>query len=95
MANVEIKHSITITDGRGSRIYQLFHYVVVLSIMAFCIWLSKGSVFWTGLSGLLFIFFLFALVASLVKSKTKTLTSFDEVIAWAEAKKRAEAIEEA
>lgn len=95
MANVEIKHSITIADSRGSRIHKLLNLVVVLSILAFCIWLSKGSVFWTGLSGLLFIFFLFALVAGLVKSKTKTLTSFDEVIAWAEAKKRAEAIEEA
>lgn len=95
MANVEIKHSITIMDGRGSLLYRLFSYAVVLSILAFCIWLSKGSVFWTGLSGLLFIFFLFSLARSFVKDRTKNFTSFDEVIAWAEAKKRAEAIEEA
>jgi len=55
--------------------------------LAFCIYISQGSTWWTFLTGCMFLFFLFAKTAHFFKTQPNVFYSYDEVIKWAESEK--------
>lgn len=57
--------------------------VAEYSFFAFCIWLSRGSIFWTLVCGLIFFVAFFGYVEAVSKSSTDRFNSVKELQDWA------------
>ena len=69
------------TQSLANSIYSDF---VTFSFLAFCIWLSAGSRWWTFVTGILFLFFCYCKIAAIWKLRVKTFTTKKELKDWAD-----------
>ena len=95
MAEIKVKHEIYIYDTRRGLIGRLLGNLLFFAALGFCIWISQGNAFWTFVTGLLFIISAYGVLQRMTDKRAARLHSFDEVIEWAQKKKKAEALEEA
>ncbi len=59
-----------------------FYKDIVTGVMvAFCVYISQGSTFWTFVTGLMFLVFLFGKIGVILKKQTKFRTK-DDLQAW-------------
>lgn len=72
-----------ILDVRSTALQSIGRSLVSYSLLAFCIWLSRGSTFWTLVCGLIFLIGFAAQVASLTGTATNKFRSVKELQDWA------------
>lgn len=89
-----MKEPITINlyDMRGKGWKSWLFFAQHLAFLAFCIWLSQGSTWWTFVTGCLFLLVFFSRVASLVKSSEMNFHSLDELQVWLDRQKLIESL---
>lgn len=70
-------------DATESLLVNILRNLFTLSILAFCIYISRGSTWWTFVSGLMFIVGIFSWLFGQFK-RVLTFNSWDEFRAWVE-----------
>ncbi|MBH5329127.1 hypothetical protein H9Q10_05530 [Eikenella sp. S3360] len=70
-------------DATESLLVNILRNLFTLSILAFCIYISRGSTWWTFVSGLMFIVGIFSWLFGQLK-RVLTFNSWDEFRAWVE-----------
>ena len=78
-----IEEKIVVFDKRESFAESFYKDFVTFSMLAFCIWISQGSTWWTFITGLMFLFFTFGKIA-IAMNRNKTFKSKKELMEWAE-----------
>jgi len=77
----ESKVTITIVPKQGV-IQSLVRDLATLSMIAFCVYISHGSTWWTFLTGLMFLFVLFTKLNTLVGNNSRTFKDKDAAIKY-------------
>jgi hypothetical protein len=72
-----------VLDGRETLAESFYKDIVTFSFLCFSIWLSQGSKWWTLVTGLMFMMFVFGKIAVMLKHKQKRFKNKDELISWA------------
>ena len=72
-----------IFDSNESVLDSIFKDFVTFSLLSFSIYISQGSTWWTFITGLMFLTFLFSKISILMK-RQKTFKNKKEIIEWAE-----------
>ena len=75
------KHAVI--DRTESFMQSLFADIVTFSLLAFCIWISLGSTWWTFLTGMMFLLFAFGKLSVVFGQRCKKFTTKQELIDWA------------
>ena len=70
-------------DATESLLVNILRNLFTLSILLFCIYISRGSTWWTFVSGLMFIVGIFSWLFGQLK-RVLTFNSWDEFRAWVE-----------
>jgi len=70
-------------DATESLLVNILRNLFTLSILAFCVYISRGSTWWTFVSGLMFIVGIFSWLFGQLK-RVLTFNSWDEFRAWVE-----------
>lgn len=83
---------IHLHDGRGRSVSRWLRAIFLYSLLAFCVWLSRDSTWWTLVSGLLFLLTFFSTVASLARESKTEFRSLDELQVWLDRQKVIEAL---
>lgn len=73
-----------VIDRTESFLQSVFSDMVTFCFLAFCIYISIGSTWWTFLTGILFMIFGFGQVAYVMNLRKKKFTSKKDLIEWAE-----------
>lgn len=60
-------------------------------MLAFCVYISQDSTWWTFVSGLMFIFWFFCVISSAFKKRVKSFSSWAEFKAWVDEQAKEEA----
>ena len=76
---------VKIIDRTETVIESVFKDVVTFSFLAFCIWISRNSTWWTFLTGTIFLIGVFSLVVNALKTKPSTFKTKKELLEWADA----------
>lgn len=63
----------------------IYKDVVTGIMVAFCVYISQDSTFWTFITGLMFLVFLFSKVSAAVGRGTKKFKTKDELQKWVDA----------
>lgn len=77
------RDKFAIFDRNESLVESVFKDFVTFSFLAFSIYISQGSTWWTFITGLMFLTFLFAKISILTK-RQKVFKNKKEIIEWAE-----------
>jgi len=75
---------VRIIDRTESFIESLFSDLVTFSFLAFCIWLSKGSTWWTFVTGFMFIMGTATKLSYIMGTRNKDFKTKEELIQWAD-----------
>ena len=70
-------------DATESLLVNILRNLFTLSILAFCVYIRRGSTWWTFVSGLMFIVGIFSWLFGQLK-RVLTFNSWDEFRAWVE-----------
>ena len=81
----ESKTTITIKQ-KENIIQSVFKDLVTFTMIAFCVYISQGSTFWTFVTGGMFLFMFFIKVGSLINKSTTTFNNIDDAIKYLESK---------
>ena len=76
------EEKIVVIDKRKSVLESFYKDFVTFSLLAFCIYISQGSTFWTFVTGLLFLLFTFAKI-SIIMKRHNVFKSKKELLDWA------------
>ena len=76
------EENIVVLDKRESVLESFYKDFVTFSLLAFCIYISQGSTWWTFLTGLMFLIFTFAKI-SIIMKRHKVFKSKKELLDWA------------
>ena len=71
-----------VIDQRESLKESVFKDLTTFTLLAFCIWLSQGSTFWTFLTGLFIICFFYAQMSRAFKIRKHYFKSIHLLKAW-------------
>ncbi|NLZ11196.1 MAG: hypothetical protein GX086_07690 [Alcaligenaceae bacterium] len=87
--------TISLYDMRGRRGVSWAARIGLLAFLALCIWLSKGSTWWTLVTSCLFLFSMVSVSAQVVRPKhTKTdFAGLDDLQDWIDRQRAIEALE--
>lgn len=80
---MEKKSKYAVIDRTESFLQSLFSDLVTFCFLIFCIYISKGSTWWTFVTGLMFMVFGFGKIAAAFGMRQKKFTKKDDLIAWA------------
>ena len=72
-----------VLDATESLLVSILRNLFTLSILAFCVYISRGSTWWTFISGLMFIVGIFSWLFGQL-NRVLTFNSWDEFRAWVE-----------
>jgi len=79
-----MEQKYAVIDRTESFVKSLFSDLTTFSFLAFCIWLSMGSKWWTLVTGIMFLCFAFGKLATVMKARKKDFTTKQELFDWAE-----------
>ena len=71
-----------VIDQRESLKESIFKDLTTFTLLAFCIWISQGSKFWTFLTGVFIICFFYAQMARALKIRKHQFKSIHLLKAW-------------
>ena len=83
---------INLHDNRGRAWANWLGFIATLSFLAFCIWLSQGSTWWTFITGVLFLLVFFVRLAHVARANTTVFRGLDELHAWLDQQRVIEAL---
>lgn len=81
---------ITLFDSRNSLLRQVTRSLVSFGSLGLCIWLSKGSAWWSLFTCALFLLFAWVQASLIVQRHRTVFASLDELAAWVEQQRQAE-----
>ena len=73
-----------VIDRTETVVEAVFKDIVQLVILAFCVWISKDSTWWTFITGFFFMLNLFIWCAHELKIRKRYFRSEDELLDWLE-----------
>ena len=76
---------VKIIDRTETVIESVFKDVVTFSFLAFCVWISRNSTWWTFLTGTFFLIGFFCWMSKALEIKTNTFKTKADLLAWANA----------
>ena len=77
------EEKIVVLDKSESVLESFYKDFVTFSLLAFCIYISQGSKFWTFVTGLMFLIFTFTKI-SIIMKRHKVFKTKKELLEWAE-----------
>lgn len=81
VAEIKPDHYI-VFDKRESLYESVVKDGFTFSFIGLCIWVSQGSTFWTFLSGLIFLLFIYIRLSSVFTQRFKKFTTKEQAVAW-------------
>ena len=78
-----MENEIRVMDKTQSIVESIFKDTVTFSFLIFCIYISRGSTWWTFFTGSLFMLCFFTMVATFTKQRKKTFSTKAELLEWA------------
>lgn len=79
-----MKNTYAVIDRTESFAQSFFSDLVTFSFIGFCALLSQENRFWTVVTGICFLLFVWAKIAVLLKLRSESFTTKEELIRWAE-----------
>lgn len=82
------KPKYVVLDRRQTVAESLMSDGATFGLLLLCIWVSQGSKWWTFCTALMFLFFLYAKVASALSTRQHKFKGIAELQTWAEQQER-------
>jgi len=77
------KRTVWIIDNRETVLEKIARAVSTYSMLAFCIWISQGSTWWTFITGIFFFIVFFGQIFRLITDRKNLFYNKAEVLEWA------------